>query len=101
MVVAKSFTIYARRQETKSPHPVKLSKVDEDENNLKKDLRDFVALNLHALADKEGIEVVLRNAVMVTNKRSSGCDSIKLIKYYYTLLWMMLYSDDLALSSPY
>jgi len=66
MVVAKSFTKFAYRQELKSPHPVKLSVVNEKENKLVEDLRDFVALNLHALAKEEGIEVVLRNTVMVS-----------------------------------
>jgi len=71
MLVAKSFTGHAYKQETKSPHPVKLSVVNEQENiiNIVEDLNDFVALNLHALAEKEGIEVVLCNAVMVTNNK--------------------------------
>ena len=67
--MAKSFSRFAYRQETRSSHTVKLSKINETENNLEKDLRDFVALNLHALVEKEGIEVVLRNAAMTTNKK--------------------------------
>ena len=66
MIVAKSFSRFAYRQETRSSHTVKLSKINETENNLEKDLRDFVALNI---VEKEDIEVVLPNAVMTTNKK--------------------------------
>ncbi|CAG8497873.1 5472_t:CDS:2 [Paraglomus brasilianum] len=43
----------ANKQETRSPHPVKLSVVDEEENKVVDDLRDFVALNLLKLVSKE------------------------------------------------
>ena len=69
MVVAKSFTKFAYRQETKSPHPVKLLVVDdnEEENKLVENLKDFVDLNLCALVKKEGIEVVLHNSNVVVD----------------------------------
>ncbi|CAG8480121.1 6260_t:CDS:2 [Paraglomus occultum] len=65
---------FAYRQEIKSPHPVKLSVVDGDENMLVEDLRDLVALNLFALAEEERFEVVLRNAVIDNgrNGRENG-----------------------------
>ena len=44
---------YILQQETRSPHPVKLSVVDEEENKVVDDLRDFVALNLLKLVSKE------------------------------------------------
>ena len=57
MVVAPSFTYYARRESTRSPHPIKLSIVNDKKkkNNIVKDLRDFVDLNLCTLVKKEGV----------------------------------------------
>ena len=50
---------------------VKLLVVDdnEEENKLVENLKDFVDLNLCALVKKEGIEVVLHNMVVDTDKR--------------------------------
>ncbi|CAG8587136.1 3773_t:CDS:2 [Paraglomus occultum] len=62
MVVAKSFTKSAYRW---------------GENMLVKDLQDFVACNLNALAEKEGIEVVLCNAVTGTNKKLEKLEKLK------------------------
>ena len=52
-----------------STHPVKLSVVSDKENRIVKDLKDFINLNLRALSEKDGIEVVLRNAVVDTDKK--------------------------------
>ncbi|CAG8599759.1 2986_t:CDS:2, partial [Paraglomus occultum] len=54
---------------TRSPNPIKLSIVNDKKNNIVKDLRDFVDLNLCALAKKEGVDTVLHNATMTTQKR--------------------------------
>ena len=42
---------------------------NEEENKLVENLKDFVDLNLCALVKKEGIEVVLHNMVVDTDKR--------------------------------
>ncbi|CAG8639694.1 804_t:CDS:2, partial [Paraglomus occultum] len=65
---------YADEEVAESPYLIKLTKVNEKENKIVKDLEDFVALNLHVLVEREGIEVVLCNAVMVTNKRIEELD---------------------------
>ena len=58
MVIAHEFTKKAYEEEPKFLHPIKLSKVDE----IIEDLTDFVALNLRALAEREGDAVVPHNA---------------------------------------
>ena len=42
IVVAPSFTKYADDYVTESPYPIKLSKVNDKENEIVKDLEDFV-----------------------------------------------------------
>jgi hypothetical protein len=50
--------------------------VNDKENKIVivEDLRDFVDLNLGALARKEDIEVVLRNATMITQNKINELD---------------------------
>ena len=74
MIIATSFTYYGRREASRSPYPIKLSVVSDRENKIVEDLRDFVDLNLGALARKEDIEVVLRNATMITQNKINELD---------------------------
>ena len=76
MVVAPSFTYYACRESARSPCPIKLSIVNDKKkkNNIVKDLRDFVDLNLCALVKKEGVDTVLRNATIITQKKIDELD---------------------------
>ncbi|CAG8569502.1 1970_t:CDS:1, partial [Paraglomus brasilianum] len=45
---------------------------NDKEDEIVKDLEDFVALNLHNFVEKEGVGVVLCNAVMATDKKIEG-----------------------------